>query len=1518
MPAKTSKKHPHRDPDPLKPFDGRITRWFRERYGSASEVQKMAWPVIARGDHLLLTAPTGSGKTLAAFLWALNQLLSGAWSGGRPRVLYVSPLKALNTDVRRNLLIPLRALLPLFADPTGHSPPVRVLTRSGDTPQSERRRMLRQPPEILITTPESLNLLLNSRGGQSLLQDLKTVILDEIHAVAGGKRGVHLITAVERLALISGEFQRVALSATVRPLDAIAHFVGGYALEGSPSAPLYRRRPVKIVQTGEQKRYDVRVHYPAVPQNDGNRDSVWEPLADALLAKIRQNRSTLVFTPSRKLSEKMAYLVNTAAETLLAYAHHGSLAPNIRQQVETRLKRGELKAVFATSSLELGIDIGALEEVVQLQTPPSIASAVQRAGRAGHRVGAASRTSIFCTHPADLVPAAVLGRAIVTQDIDPLLPILAPLDVLAQVVVGMVALEPTNRRELYLRIRCAAPYHHLSERQFDLVLNMLTGRYASTRLRELKARVAIDPQTGLVQARRGALQALYLSGGTIPDRGYFTLRHHHEGSRIGELDEEFVWEARIGQVFTLGTQNWRIQKITASDVFVVPAPGSRMAPPFWRADSGGRNAHFATRIAEFLEWIDGRLQDSALSQVLQQEYALDQPAAEGLIRWLRQQQQHTGCPLPHRHHLVMEHIHSGPGGAPGHQLALHLPWGGQLNWPLALALEAALEAELGQAPEIFAQDDLILIINPPALDLDQFLSLVDARRLLPLLQRRLEGSGYFGARFRTAAGRALLLTRGSLKRRMPLWMTRLKSQKLLAAVMPFEDFPLLLEAWRSCLNDGFDLEALETRLNEIADGVIRHSEITTASPSPMAQAAAWGQINTLMYRDDSAREAGRSHLQRDLLKEVVYAQQLQPQVAADLAAEFEAKRQRTSPDYAPADVLELEAWVRDRLLLPLAEWQRLLGAVQRDHQIAPDALLPSVADRLGCLVPPGRHQTDAGLVVCRDMATDLHAALWPAASIQLRHLTSGLPLQAPPSTDAAPPPSESLLSQWISYYGPVTVSWVATTLMLQRHHLDAWVAALVHADRLIQGPLIAQSEDIQICDVENYEILLRMGRASRRVAIEALPTADLPLLMAHHQGLCGQECQTVDDADRPPGAPPPDVKGPTAVQQHLVTLAGWPAIAAQWESELLPARIPDYQSTWLDAVLQAEELIWWGCGPQRLTFCYADELDLITLPKGTDDAAGELDHDSAGSPGGAETPGARYPFDSLPGEGPWDRRYRDIWESVWAGDLVNDGYHAVRQGLANRFKWPAAMPAAARPTRGRRRRGRGARPRHLKVPGNWYRPAIAPPPPDELAALETEKERVRLLLHRYGILFRSLVANELPAFAWHRLFHALRLMELAGEVVGGHFIEGAPGPQFISPELGQTLARGLNREAIFCLNAADPASCCGLGLTGMDLPARRPTTHLVYHGSRLVVVSARRGRSLSIQPDVDEKYLEQYLIVYDHLLKFKMNGSGAITIETINDAPAPLSPYLTALRRRFEVSVDPNSVTVYRPWISSA
>ena len=870
------------------PFHPLINQWFTARIGPPTAIQRKAWPLIAAGAHVLITAPTGSGKTLAAFLWALDRLIHRRWEAGRIRVLYVSPLKALNNDVRRNLMRPLAEIRRSFAKNQLSFPDIRVATRSGDTPSHERRQMIRRPPEILITTPESLHLIISSLGGRSMLAHVETVILDEIHAVVGNKRGTLLMSAVDRLVPLCGEFQRIALSATVKPARPVADFVAGFMRRRGAEDPAYIPRPITICRSTRHPHDSIGVRIAdALISADGSRN-IWEDLSAAAGRIIASHRATIIFTNSRRLCEKLTFLINAERSgPPVAYAHHGSLSRELRLEVEQRLKKGDLKAIVATASLELGIDIGALDHVILVSSPGSISSALQRIGRSGHAVGEPSRATFFPTHAGDCLSAVVLAEAVMARDIEPVRPVECPLDVLAQVVVSMVGAETWHADALYDALRTSYPFRRLKRRAFDLVIEMLAGRYAATRLPALQPKIAFDRLDNTLTARKGALLTLYTSGGVIPDRGYYNLRHQDSGARIGELDEEFVWEARKGQVFTLGTQNWRIQRITPNDVFVRPAKPRAPVPPFWKAESIDRDFYLSERIAHFLETAQSRLDDPRFADQLMTRHGMDAQGARFLVDFLRRQRDKTGCALPHRRHVVMETTTSDKGGSAVRQMVMHTFWGGRVNRPFALALEAAWEKRHGHAPTTFTTNDAIYLLLPGDQPPDDIMTLVTPGNIDALLRERLEGSGVFGARFRECAARALLLPRRHFNQRMPLWLIRQKSQRLLEALGRFPDFPILLETWRTCLEDDFDMAALVRVLRELENGDIAWSAVHTPSPSPMALSGSWRQVNQYMYADDQPRGTAKTELAADLLEEVVFKPELRPAVEADLVAVYQ-------------------------------------------------------------------------------------------------------------------------------------------------------------------------------------------------------------------------------------------------------------------------------------------------------------------------------------------------------------------------------------------------------------------------------------------------------------------------------------------------------------------------------------------------------------------------------------------------------------------------------------------------------
>jgi ATP-dependent helicase Lhr and Lhr-like helicase len=1488
--------------DILSLFHPVITRWFRERIGEPTDVQAQSWQHISHNEHVLITAPTGSGKTLAAFLWAINQLVGGQIGTGYTSTLYISPLKALNNDIQRNLLRPLQEIKEQFLKAGLDFPEIAVETRSGDTPQSERARMQRHPPEILITTPESLNLLVSSTGGRATLKNLSSVILDEIHAVLGTKRGVYLMTAVERLVPLAGEFQRISLSATIRAPELAAGFVGGYTLTGDGQNPDYLSRPVSIVNSQIRRRYDIKVQFPVsgIPEK---KESTWESLTADFKKIIEKNRSTLLFANGRRLCEKLALMINENEDTPVAYVHHGSLSREIRTEVEHRLRDGELKAVVATNSLELGIDIGDLDEVVLIQPPPSISAAIQRVGRAGHQVGQICKGTIFPVSPHDLMEAAVLAPLIINQDMETIKPVEGPLDVLAQVITAMVGVEKWDIDRLYAQVRTCYSYRNLSREQFDLVLNMLAGRYADSHIRDLKPQISIDRLDNTVVAKKGALLTVYTSGGVIPDRGYFHLRHQETGALIGELDEEFVWEARLGQTFALGAQNWRIERITHNDVFVLPGNPDVMAAPFWKGEENYRDFHFSDLIGRFLEFANDRLEDKDFIETLERDYLMDQAAAVGLITFLSSQKEATGSDLPHRHHIVVEMVESDNGGTPGTQMILHTVWGNQLNRPFAMALDAAWEDKYGQRLEIYTSNDCIVFQLPSEVRPDDVLSLVSTANVETLLRKRLETSGFFGARFRECAGRALLLPRSRVNRRMPLWMNRLRSQKLLSTMFRYEDFPILLETWRTCLVDEFDMVGLKQVLSELESGVIRWSAVRTKSPSPLAQHLTWRQTNEYMYMTDELQVSATSSLRDDLIRHVVLSPSLRPAVSPELVAQFLEKRQRLAPGYSPENPRDLVDWVKERILIPESEWQALLQAIHRDHGHNPEKLLETIAGKLVKIKLPA---ASGPLIVSLEDLDRISFTISETGNVPVLPILSSLKIPSLRKTDKAFEVDRDevlieLLEQWLQFYGPTTQKFVSDVLGISRNELSLAIEDLIDSQKVITGQLITGKIEEYICDSENYEILLRQARRAAVPAFDAREIKWLPLFLAQYHALGNLE----GDVDR--------------LFHCLEHLRCLPLTAELWESEILPARIQSYNQSWLDTVMQESDLRWIGGEKHTAALCFAEDLPLFQSETDSPENDGQSPQPAAGSlfP---DTLG-HYDFSTLmrtTGLSPAELSNR-LWEGVWQGRISNDTFTALRKGIMTRFEAPRLTPSGSS---GRRpgRTGFSRWKASLPFAGNWF--LLPPPEPaDDLLEREEQlKDRVRLLLDRYGLLFRELLEHESSPFRWSKIFRALRLMELSGEVLSGYFFKDIPSPQFIAPRAFQSLQGRIPENRIYWFNAVDPVSLCGVQIETLkkEFPRRIPGNHLVYHGTRLVVTSQQNGRLLTISVPPDDARLTEYLGFLRHLLSRQFQPVRRITIETINDEPAPESPYISALKVSFDVITQNNTLVLYRKMSEAA
>ncbi|MEL7059413.1 MAG: DEAD/DEAH box helicase [Acidobacteriota bacterium] len=1559
--------------DSLDRFHPLVRSWFLEEVGRPTDIQRLAWPRIADDRHVLVSAPTGSGKTLTAFLWALDRLFSGAWPGERVRVLYVSPLRALNTDVRRNLEGPLEALRRRFAAAGEAAPGIRVATRSGDTPTNERRKMLRQPPEILVTTPESLNILLTSKSGRQLLGDLRAVVLDEIHAVAGSKRGVHLLTAIERLVRLSGEFQRIALSATVRPMETVAAMVGGLEMLGEPApdgVAAMRPRDVEILRAPSDKAYEVAVRFPAEidPESERDDDSMWEILTRDVRRVVDRNRSTLLFANSRRTTERVTRMLNAGggAGPDVAYSHHGSLSREVRQEVERRLKDGELKAIVATNSLELGIDIGVLDEVLLVQTPPTIASAVQRIGRAGHGVGETSRGTFYPTHGGDLMEAAVVARAVLDQEIEPLRPVEGPLDVLAQVVLSMLAAESWSLDALYAQIRTAWAYRELDRRSFDLVIDMLAGRYADSRIRELRPRLQIDRVRRRVSARPGVERLIYMAGGTIADRGYFALRHKDSMAKIGELDEEFVWERSVGDTFTLGAQSWQIHRITHNDVLVVPGRGGGALAPFWRADARDRGPFLCQRVAAFLEqveaWLDEQArsgstvrdraagsdgaQRSLLHERLTERHRLEPRAVQELVTFLEEQRTRTGGKLPRRDRLLAERT-GGLIQQTGTRLViLHTFWGGTVHRPLAMVLRAAWEERHGEPLEIYHDDLCLLLRLPDDLPVAEVFDLVAPEQVEQLLRRELEGTGFFGARFREAAQASLLLPRAGFRQRTPLWLHRQRAKKLLDSVSSYGDFPIVVEAWRACLRDAFELGVLKDRLEAVRSGALPIEEVRSTSPSPLAAGLVWQFTNNFMYEDDTPESATASRLRHDVLQELVYAGHLRPRLPPALVERFRRKAQRLDAGYAPPPGEELALWMTERLLQTPAEWHELVTASARDHQVSAEDAAASVADAAARVRWPDGTIALAALdavprleAVTDDSAFELEAidggALSPAALARLNAARqAGERSGAVPETSELSPPARRL-AEFLRFHGPLDVAALGPP-WTEREVSDLLTELIerriVVRDRLTQG-----TDREQVCDAENLEILLRWLRVEARPQLAARPAAELPLFLACHQGLAATD------------------EGTDALRERLEQLFGWPAPAGRWEAELLPARLDPYYPAWLDAELQQSELIWIGLGPKTLTFAFESDLELfadadrppdpsaaletgrpvsgaenLAVDATADDSPTSRDGSSSLGRSGALAalfPGGRGRFELHELAERSGRGVAEVssllWTLAWNGDVTADAFGAVRRGLAEKFAPPKSPP------RSRSGAGRGGvrsarRPRRGGAGWRSQQPFLGLWRPIErrsstLGLLDREdlnKDRVRLLLQRWGILFRELLAREQPMLRWASVFRTLRILELSGEVLAGHFFAGVRGLQFLSRGAYRDLVRGLPQDVVWWLNATDPASLAGVDVEGLRgrLPPRVASTHLVYHGPKLVLVSRRRGGEIELGVEAGHPRFLDYCGVFDHLLGRVVDPLSSIKVETVDGEPAAASELIRRLESRYRVTREGETARLWKTY----
>ncbi|MBM3686312.1 MAG: ATP-dependent helicase [Actinobacteria bacterium] len=1364
---------------PVPDFSPATQGWFEAAFAAPTPAQSLAWESIRAGRDTLVVAPTGSGKTLAAFLSAIDDLASdpecrvagpkSAESAPQldtrrsvigPRVLYVSPLKALAVDIERNLRAPLAGIQRESQRLDLPVPDIRVGVRTGDTPADERRRMTTSPPDILITTPESLFLLLTSQA-RSILGDVRTVIIDEIHALAGTKRGAHLALSLERLDVLrGGPGQRIGLSATVEPHAEVARFLrpqGDVAIVAPPTEKSWDLSIVVPVpdMTAMGEELDIDGSAAADPR----RTSIWPHVEERVVDLVSQERSSIVFANSRGLAERLTGRLNEVAEERgldlpLARAHHGSVSREQRAIIEEDLKAARLPAVVATSTLELGIDMGAVDLVVQVESPPSVASGLQRVGRAGHQVGAISRGVVFPKYRGDLLQAAVVVERMRAGAIEPLRVPANPLDVLAQQVIAMVAMDTWDVEELYDVIRRAAPYRDLPRDAYLAVLDMLAGRYPGDDFAELKPRIVWDRVTGEVTARPGAQRLAVTSGGTIPDRGLYAVYLIGTTSRVGELDEEMVYESRVGDVFALGATSWRIEEITPDRVWVSPAPGQSAKLPFWHGDSVGRPIELGRAVGEFLR----TARDPETTRAHLADSGLDAWAMDNLVAYLEEQRAATGR-LPDDRTIVVERFRDELGDW---RVAIHSPFGARVHAPWALAIGQRLLAEHGIEPQVMHSDDGIVIRLPDTLDETSVsiadLLVIDPEDIDAIVQREVGGSSLFAGRFRECAARALLLPRRMPGKRSPLWQQRQRSQHLLSVASRYPDFPIVLEAVRECVLDVYDVPALRDLLSQVRDGRVKIVDVVTDQPSPFAQSLVFGYVAAFLYEGDSPLAERRSAaltLDADLLGQLLGPTPLRDLLDADAIEEVTRSVGRWEP--APRDAEDLadllrvigpldaparaargidEAWVEDLIDSRRAVTARIAG---REHLAAIEDA-GRLRDALGVALPPGI--PDAFLEITADPLGDLVA----------RHART---------------------------HGPFTAADLADTFGLGISVAEQALRRLEVDGRVVSGGFRSGTAGTEWCDRDVLRRIRRRSVAALREEMEPLPADALADFLPAWQELAYRKA------------------GVDAVYAAIESLAGCPLPASQLESAILPARVRDYAPAMLDELITRGEVAWWGAGALPgddgwVCLAPADLAPLLVAPSVEID--GELEQRIVDL---LSLRGARFlreiaddlSREALVPEVEVARALRDL---AWTGHVTNDTWEPMRRG------------APRKPARPPRLRSRGRRPVREPLGGRWSLVVAADPSQTarHLAAVEA-------LLHRNGIVTREAVAGSGLPGGFAAAYRILSAMEEAGRCRRVYALDGQGAAQFALPGALDMLRSLQPSAGARTLAAADPAQPYG-------------------------------------------------------------------------------------------------------------
>lgn len=1438
---------------PLEYFHPTIQQWFKSEFDQPTPPQVKGWPAIARGENTLILAPTGSGKTLSAFLVCIDTILkkhseNSDRSGFGVHTLYISPLKALNYDIERNLQQPLAGIQHKASELHLTIPEIQVAVRTGDTTQKERQRMLRQPPHILITTPESLHLILTSQRAREILRTVRFVIVDEIHALSENKRGTFLSILLERLQhLAQHKFVRIGLSATQKPLDEIAKFLGGCDRVEANKEPHFKPRPVTIVDAGIRKELDLKIISPVEDFRDLPEDTVWPDIYQKLLELIRGHRSTLIFTNGRAAAERITAEINDRAGYELTKAHHGSVSKEVRREIEDQLKRGELTALVATATLELGIDMGAIDLVCQVESPKGVARGLQRVGRAGHLYRSASKGRLLPKMRSDLLEMAVITRAMRRGDVSPIKIPRNCLDILAQQIIAMVAVNPWPAEDLFNLVRQAYPYQKLPRAHFFGAVEMISGRYPAETFRELRPRISWDRVNNILHPLPGSQRLAIMSGGAIPDTDQFGCYLEDNATKIGELEEEFIYERRLGEVIVLGTNNWRIKEITHDRVIVTPAPGEPARMPFWKGEFLSRSYHLGQLHGEFCREVAEKLDQPDFSDWLQKEFSMDEAAAQNLAQYFTDQKSKSGA-IPDDRTVLIEGFNDEMGDL---RVTLLTPFGGRLHLPWKLAILAQFRRRIGVEPESL-HSDAGLVFRYPVENFETIVSVIQSvtsKNVEELAIEELANSSFFGLRFRQNANRAMLLPRPQPGKRAPLWLQRIRSRDLLEVARQHPSFPIVMETYRESLQDFLAVDELKELLKGIENGEVKMVVRRGTLPSPFASSMMFEFMAGYMYEYEAPKAGGKGDetLDKESLAELLQPDKI-PQLLNETAIdELESRLQHRQEGYrarTPSELAELLLRIGD--LTPAEISLRVDGDGE--------AMLNELSEQgraIAVHIPNG--EESERWIIAED---------FPIYQVAFGLKNESLPSNSVQQKLSKEEARRKILWRFVNSHALVSVRQIQERYFFEIEFIREFLNELQ-----TEGNVIGlASEEVDTPERwsfrETVERIRRITIRQQRREIQTCDTSEFVdfLLRWQHR------------------VPTSNLNGIEGMVTILEQFQGLALPAFLWESEIFGRRIEDYRPEWIDELCRRGEVLWQGNSTPTgdfgdVAFMFREDFPFFQFtPKTNDDSGIHTQIKNA-----LGKLGACFISDisAKTGLSP-SLVSASLWEMIWSGEVTNDTFAAVRAGKpAQPVEQMSRTEMSGKSLSYRKRYGRTHRYRPVAGAGRW---ALLPRLEEgEIQQYEMLDVLTRQLLQRYGMVCREIYQMENWPLPWHAMYEKLVQLEWRGEIRRGYFVKGFSGMQFALPEAADLLRSKKNSNTngqMLLLNTYDPANLYGAAST---LPVlhpflpdwrllRHPNNYLVLKNGVPVLAIEAKGERVTPLRDLSHEEKQEAVLIIPQLL----------------------------------------------------